>query len=172
MGARRKQPTVYLDTSVLSALCYRGGLLQCVYQSIVTKRWWENERRFFRVYCSAATEKELREGQYDAQEAAVAHALRLPYLPVNKEVYARADEYLRVGLVPRGKPGDAVQLAVCTVHEVDYLMTWNFAHLANADVQARLLEMNQRLKLKTPWMVSPESIPKQMMGQEIRRRKR
>ena len=171
MGSKRTLPTVYLDTSVLSALHYGGGSFQCIYRAMVTREWWQNERLHFRAYCSVIAEGELRQGKYDAQEKAVAEALRLPYLPLTSEVRELAHAYFEVGLVPRNQEGDALQLALATANGVDYLMTWNHAHLANAMVQARLLETNQRQGRRSPWLVSPESIPKQAFGQVIRRRK-
>ena len=165
------KPSVYLDTSVLSALHYRGGSLQGIYRAMATADWWRGERARFRVYCSTVAEQELREGKYDAQKRALAEASRLPYLPLTREARRYARAYVEEGLIPAGEEGDALQLALATVHGVDYLMTWNYAHLANAQVQARLLEMNQRLGAETPWLVSPESIPKQRLGQIIRRRR-
>jgi hypothetical protein len=63
-----------------------------------------------------------------------------------------------------------VQLAFATVHGIDYLLTWNYAHLANLDTQGRLREINRRHGWRTPFLVSPETIPKVTLGQVIRRK--
>jgi hypothetical protein len=74
-------------------------------------------------------------------------------------------------LVPETKPGDALQMAVSAAHEMDYLLTWNYAHLANPIAQGRLEAICRRLNLHAPLLVSPESIPQVRFGQAIRRRK-
>jgi hypothetical protein len=66
------------------------------------------------------------------------------------------DALLQTRLIPETKPGDALQMAVSAAHEVDYLLTWNYAHLA----------------LRAPLVVSPETIPQVRFGQVIRRKKR
>ena len=163
-------PTVYLDTSVLCALHYKAGTVHGLHQATATREWWDNERKYFRLYTSAVAERELYQGSYLGQEAAIAEARRLVYLPVTKEVDERALGYRDSGLIPRNKEADALQLALANMYEVDYLMTWNYAHLANPQVQARLQESNRRQGLWTPWLVSPETIPKVALGQPVRRR--
>ena len=61
-------------------------------------------------------------------------------------------------------------MAVAAAHEMDYLLTWNYAHLANPIAQERLREVCKRRKLRVPLLVSPESIPHVRLGQSIWRR--
>ncbi len=62
-------------------------------------------------------------------------AKRLPQLQVTAAVERLADELLALGIVPEQKGGDSIQLAVAATYECDYLLTWNYAHLANPVVQ-------------------------------------
>jgi hypothetical protein len=62
------------------------------------------------------------------------------------------------------------EMAVSAAHEVDYLLTWNYAHLANPIAQKRLEAICGELHLRAPFLVSPESIPQVRFGQTIRRR--
>ena len=164
-------PTVYLDTSLLSALHYRGGSVEGIHRQVATRAWWDAERSHFRLLASVVVEDELREGRYGAQAAALAEVVRLPYLPVTKAVQDYAAWCVRQGLIPIAKRADALQLALASVHEIDYLLTWNYAHLANAATQARLAAVNQDRGMWVPWLVSPETIPKRALGQDIRRRR-
>ena len=79
---------------------------------------------------------------------------------------------LDAGVVPPNKPGDAVQLAFATVHKIDYLLTWNYAHLANLDTQRKLESFCRKQGWRAPFLVSPETIPRQSLGQTIRRKDR
>ncbi|MCY3024252.1 MAG: PIN domain-containing protein [Planctomycetota bacterium] len=165
----KTRPTIYLDTSILSALHYRGGSLQGIARQVRTREWCEQERGFFEVRISRVVLDELEHGTYRAQEAALREAWRISFLPVLRAAHAAADAYLAAGIVPESVVHDALQLAVATVHRMDYLLTWNSAHLANPEIQVRLRAINSRLQLRTPWLVSPDSIPRVMLGQPIRR---
>lgn len=168
--ARLKKPTISLDANVVSILHYRGSDTTCLAQQAVTQEWWDNERSYFKVFGSVFVEDELANGEYQWQLAALAEAKRLQYLQPSGFVRQCAAEYLRARIVPHSKPVDALHLAIASVHELDYLLTWNQAHLANSEVLARLKALNLQLGLRTPWIVTPYSIPKVSLGQQIRRR--
>jgi len=117
----------------------------------------------------ALTEGELRQGAYRAQKRALQLIRRFPYLPFTAAIRKCAQVYLDENLIPVERPGDAIQLAFATIHEIDYLLTWNYAHLANLDSQRKLHKVNRRLGWETPSLVSPETIPRRSLGQIIER---
>jgi hypothetical protein len=121
------------------------------------------------MYTSSLVERELSDGLYAAQRKALPMAKRLTYLFVDKRVRIFAQRYVDEGIVPETHVDDAVHLAITTVHEVDYLLTWNHTHLVNFYVQERLGALNRKLKLRSPGLVSPDTIPKAALGQELRR---
>ena len=96
-------------------------------------------------------------------------ASRLRRLPLNRKIREFSDHLVDLGLIPGAKPNDAMQMAVATVHRIDYLLTWNYSHLANPDAQRRLEQQCRDAEYRAPIMVTPQSIPKRMQGQEIRR---
>lgn len=167
----QRKPTVYLDTNIPSVLCYRGSNVSTIHRQMVTREWWDSERRWFRIHGSVFTEGELRQGAYAGQEESLRLVRRLPYLPFTAAVRECAAIYLDQHIIPDERPGDAVQLAFAVVHETDYLLTWNYAHLANLDTQRRLEQLNDRQGRRTPFLVSPETIPRVALGQTIRRKK-
>lgn len=167
----KKKPTVYFDTNILSVFHYRGNKLTSLAWQLATRMWWKRERHFFSTFASQSVEDELAEGVYAGQVAALAEVHRLSFLPYTSEVKACAQSYLERHLVPPNKIGDALQLAFPTVYRIDYLLTWNHAHLANLETQARLQEYNARKGWWVPLLVSPDTIPKATLGQNIRRRK-
>jgi len=68
------------------------------------------------------------------------------------------------------KEVDALHLAFATVYRVDYLLSWNRAHLVSEETQAKLVGFQVAFGVRTPLVVSPESIPKAALGEDIRRR--
>lgn len=167
---KRYLPKLYLDTNVIFALHYDGGSIQGTHRRLVTKDWWSLERKNYAVFASEFTEEELSRGNYPGKREAIAEIRRLPYLAHTREVDKTARLYVDATVIPSAKFADAVQLAFATCYVVDYLLTWNYAHLINPDVQVRLGKVNERLGLRTPWLVSPESIPRASLGQNLRRK--
>jgi hypothetical protein len=166
----KQKPTVYLDTNIPSVLCYRGSHIGILHQQMVTREWWDAERQWFRLYASGFAEGELGEGVYPGQEQALKLVRRLPYLPLTAEVRECAQVFLGHRLIPAERRGDAVQLALATIHGIDYLLTWNYAHLVNLDTQRRLKRLNEQRGWRSVYLVSPETIPRVSLGQAIRRR--
>jgi hypothetical protein len=164
------KPTVYLDTNIISAYWYQGKDVAAAARRLHTREWWNEERRHFSVYVSVTTINELRAGSFRRQADCVKMARALPRLAMTRKAKHVLDELLRWRLIPETKPGDALQMAVSAAHEVDYLLTWNYAHLANPVAQERLEVICWRLHLRAPLVVSPETIPQVRFGQGINRR--
>jgi len=165
-----KKPTIYLDTNIISAYWHEGGDLTVAARRLHTKEWWNVERRHFTAFVSVTTINELQAGRFRRQAECVKMARSLPRLAMTRKAKEVLEKLLESRLIPETKPGDALQMAVSTAHEVDYLLTWNYAHLANPIAQARLEAICGGLDLRAPLLVSPETIPQVRFGQDIRRR--
>ncbi|MBC8112764.1 MAG: hypothetical protein H7062_00135 [Candidatus Saccharimonas sp.] len=152
-------------------LFYAGADINALSRRMATREWWESERRQFRIIASSITERELEAGAYAYQEEALQLVRRLNYVPITQLVRRLAAEFLDGNVVPPNKPGDAAQLAIATAHQIDYLLTWNYAHLANPATQLRGHQVAAKHQLRMPWLVSPETIPQTSLGQSIRRLK-
>jgi len=170
MKGGRKKPTVYLDTTILSSYWYEGSDILALGRRMTTREWWAAERSRFTLWVSSVTEDELEAGTYPRQAEALAMARRLPFLPMVRESREFAEQLMHRRVVPDSKPGDALQMAVAAVHRVDYLLTWNYAHLANPIAQAQLEAACQAAGWRAPLLVSPETIPRVTLGQTIRRK--
>lgn len=164
-------PTVYLDTNVISTYWYEGADVLGLSRRAITRDWWDTERRNFEIWVSAVTEDELRAGVYSRQADCLRMVRRLKYLPITATAREMVARLLLKDVVPANKPGDAFQMAVCAIQGIDYLVSWNYAHLTNPVAQERLAAICRRLKLRVPSLVSPETIPRKSLGQEIRRPK-
>ena len=57
--------------------------------------------------------------------------------------------------MPKEPQGDALHLAIATFHQVDALLTWNCAHLANPNKFDFIIRINQELGLPTPMLTTP-----------------
>lgn len=165
------KPTVYLDTNIISSFWYSGKDVTALARRLTTRAWWQRERKHFSIWVSTATEDELAAGKFRRQAECLRFVRRLPYLTISGAIRGCAQELVKRGVVPVEKPGDALQMAACAVHGIDYLLSWNYAHLVNPVAQAQLARVCRQLSLRAPLLVSPESIPQASLGQNLRRGK-
>jgi hypothetical protein len=49
---------------------------------------------------------------------------------------------------------------------MDYLVTWNCAHIANGEIIRRLMNVNSELNRQTPLIVTPEEILESLVDNE------
>lgn len=157
------------QVSAWTVYWYEGGDVAAAAWRFHTREWWARERRHFALRISVTTVNELGAGKFRRQAACLKMARGVRRLPMTKIAKNLLDELLASRLIPETKPGDALQMAVSTAHAVDYLLTWNYAHLANPLAQERLDAICQGLNLRAPLLVSPETIPQVRFGQIVRR---
>ena len=151
--------TVYIETSVISYL--RQQTPQHVVSAarqLQTKRWWDEERDKYLLVTSEYTIEEASAGDATLAAERLAHLAPLPILQTEDDVRQLADALVDVAGLPMKARVDAFHIAICVVHEVSYLMTWNCTHIANAkiikDVSAFLTERG----LGMPVICTPDSL--------------
>ena len=71
-------------------------------------------------------------GDAEAAEERLAILRPLPLLDVSDAVLPLAAAILQSGYIPAKAARDAAHIAVSAVHRIDFLLTWNCAHIANA----------------------------------------
>jgi hypothetical protein len=153
--------TVYIETSIVSYLVAEPSrdLITAAHQQ-ATHDWWNKRRGSFQCMTSAETLAEVARG--DAEQAALRMAVlaEMPALAITVDVEDLAVEFLRTGALPATARSDAVHLAVSSVARVDYLLTWNCRHLANAQILRRL----RREAVRFGWNLPTVCTPLELMG--------
>jgi hypothetical protein len=166
-----KKPSLYFETSVISAFWYEGSNISMQARRLRTREWWDMERVHFDLVSSAFTEMELRAGVFRRQAECLSMVRRFRFVALSSGFADLVHAIVDRGIVPQNKEADAAHLAISTTHDVDFLLTWNYAHMANPVVQAQLQDLCEQLELDAPLMVSPETIPRVGLGQSIRRKR-
>lgn len=151
--------SVYIETSVVSYLVARPNREPVTaWRQQLTNEWWVARRGQFACVISQEVIAEALEG--DAEMAAKRmEALRdLPLIAGGTESAKFATDLLERGLFPANARADANHLAVATCATVDYLLTWNYRHLANAQVLRQLENYLSGRGLHTPRVCTPEEL--------------
>ena len=71
----------------------------------------------------------------------------IPLLEINQSVLDLAEQFLERSNLPAKADVDALHIAVATIHRMDYLLTWNCKHIANAQIQKKLAEISYDLPM-------------------------
>jgi predicted nucleic acid-binding protein len=146
-----KQST-YLETSVIGAYLDNGE----PFRRDLTIRWWEHELSEYRAVISPLVKREL-ERVAEPHRTAYLNLIRtLEQVDIPEEAAILAEGYVSRGIFHRKYMADALHVAVASFHKIDYLVTWNFGHLANVRRQARIRLFNTAAGFFVPMIVTPE----------------
>jgi hypothetical protein len=124
----------------------------------LTKDWWAEQRWQFACVISQEVIAEALEGDASTAAKRMAALQGLPLLSGGSESAKLAADLLERGLFPAVARADANHLAVATCATVDYLLTWNYRHLANAQVLHRLENFLVGRELHLPRVCTPEEL--------------
>ena len=147
--------SVYVETSIPSFYYEVRTEPDHVARRGWTREWWDEYLIRYNVYSSEAVIAELEGGEFPGQADALKLMESLPLLEVNQAVIDTAANYIAHRVMPNDPSGDALHLAVASVHKCDFLLTWNCRHLANANKFGHIRQVNTLLGLFVPALVTP-----------------
>jgi predicted nucleic acid-binding protein len=149
---------VYLETTIigyLTALPSRD-IVHAAHQQI-TREWWAQRHRFD-LFVSQAVLEEAARGDVEAAGSRLAALRGVPVLAVGHEVSDLAAQFLEMRAIPKKAAVDAVHIASAVVHGMDYLLTWNCTHIANAAVRSKIESICREAGLQSPIICTPEEL--------------
>lgn len=154
-----EKPSVYLEMTIVSYLTARPSRdIIILARQELTRQWWEQERRRYRVFVSARVLEEAEQGDPEAAERRLAALAKVERLVSAPEIEALAQD-VREALNMTEKAGvDAVHVSFAIYYELAYLLTWNCAHLANAENLRKLANFCRREGLWLPIVCTPEEM--------------
>ncbi|MDA1087839.1 MAG: DNA-binding protein, partial [Verrucomicrobia bacterium] len=82
----------------------------------------------------------------------------IPAVEVNADARGLARELMESGPMPNEYPEDSLHIAICAVNGIDYLVTWNCAHLANAIMRRQVDRFLEMAGYQAPVICTPEEL--------------
>src|SRR6266481_6393314 len=146
------KPSLYLETSVVGAYLDNGE----PFRRDLTIRWWEHEMADYRAVVSPLVSRELDRIREPHRSSYLNLIAPLEQVELTEEASILADGYISRGIFNRKYIADALHVAIASYHKIDYLVTWNFGHLANVRRQARIRLFNTAAGFFVPMIVTPE----------------
>ncbi|HLM02974.1 MAG TPA: type II toxin-antitoxin system VapC family toxin [Pyrinomonadaceae bacterium] len=144
--------SLYLETSVVGAYLDNGE----PFRRDLTIRWWEHELSEYQPYVSPLVRSELGRVPEPHRTGYLKLIEPLKNLELAEEAVILAEGYISRGIFHRKYLADALHVALASFHKIDYLVTWNFGHLANVRKQARIRVFNVSAGFFVPMIVTPE----------------
>ncbi len=151
--------SVYLETTFISYLVARPSrdLLVAAHQQ-ATHDWWDERRQQFECYVSQVVIDEASAGDVEEAKKRTAIIGDSPVLEVTEEAESLAATIMAGGILPPRAVRDAAHVAVAAVNDIDYLLTWNCKHLANAQIMRRISVVCNKDGYNMPLICTPEEL--------------
>jgi hypothetical protein len=152
-------PSVYVETTIASYLTAwpTKNLVAAAHQA-VTREWWATRRHRFELFTSQLVVEEASAGDVDAAQRRLATLQGIPRLELFGEVQWIAEELKRLGLVPKPAGADALHIGYASIHNLDYLLTWNCRHIANAEKLPAIEQFLADSGFHVPIVCTPEEL--------------
>ncbi|MBI2227245.1 MAG: type II toxin-antitoxin system VapC family toxin [Betaproteobacteria bacterium] len=150
---------VYLETSIISYLAAHPSrdLVTAARQQL-THEWWARRRSAFEVCISELVVAEAAAGDPDAAARRAQLIRDLPSLSISEEAIALARNLVQSAGLPARAAVDALHISLAAFHGIDYLLTWNSTHIANAELRPKVERACRDNGYEPPVLCTPDEL--------------
>ncbi|MCX7108727.1 MAG: type II toxin-antitoxin system VapC family toxin [Proteobacteria bacterium] len=151
--------SVYIETSVFSYLTARpSNDLRAMANQSATSEWWETQRPNYSVFISDLVISEAGKGHPEAAQRRLDAIADLPLLQISPKVRVLAQALIENHVLPLKAEADAYHVAIAVVNGVDYLLTWNCTHIANAHTRPKIEATCRAYGYEPPIICTPPEL--------------
>lgn len=134
-----RRPIVYVETSVISYLVARRSRDVVVLgRQQATRDWWATATRQWRLVVSEAVIREAGAGDPELARARIASIRDLDVVATSPSAYELAGHLVEVRAIPDNAVEDALHVALAVTNGLDFLVSWNFRHIAGAAARRKI----------------------------------
>ena len=154
--------SVYLDPSVPSA-CHEKAQPE---RRKITGRWWKEKIDRYRIVVSSLTIEEIEALEtMEKREAILSLISDFPVIEMTPSAQRLAKRYIHERIIPLNALNDALHISLVVTHNIDILLSWNFAHLVKPQIERKINAFNlmsgyPRIRIASPKdLMEEESLP-------------
>lgn len=152
-------PRIYVETSVISYLTSRPSRdLVIAARQETTREWWDLRNQAFQPLISNLVIQEVAAGDPDAALLRLQICQTIEQLDIDPAAKELAAKLIEVKAIPANEEEDALHIALATIAQVEYIATWNFAHMVSPAAKYRLQKHIEQLNFTSPLLATPEEI--------------
>ena len=150
---------VYIETTIISYLTAKPSknVLAAAWQEL-TREWWDRRRLHFDLFTSELVRAESYKGDAEAARRRLNFLEEIPILTTTDSAVELARKMINEGPLPEKAIDDALHIALSAVHRIDYLMTWNFKHIDNAEMKPSIRELCMLYNHYCPEICTPQEL--------------
>lgn len=147
-----KKESLYLDSSVPSA--YYDARVE--WRMNFTRQWWQTELPKYEQYISGLVIAEIMRTENVIRRQELSELVAdFSRLDIVEELNDIAQGYIERHILPPKSFDDALHIAVASFYKIDFLVTWNCAHIAEAHKRKQIRLFNTSAGLFVPEIVTP-----------------
>ncbi len=151
--------SVYIESSVISYLVARPSRdVFITARQAITETWWRERRTDFDLYISALVLNEIGRGDAEAAAIRLKAVESIPLLATSAEAQNLAEDLVAHGAVPVNSEEDALHIGLAAAAGMDFLLTWIFKHINNAQTKAAITAVVESNGFVCPMLCSPEEL--------------
>lgn len=151
--------TIYIETTIIGHL---GGRILSdtlvAARQLVTRNWWEHQSINYQVYVSYLVIDECSAGNTTAANKRLEFIADLDIVGGSDEADMLANALITSKAIPQTEPRDAMHISLAATNGVKYLLTWNFKHIANAQLRTKIEETCRVNGYEPPIICTPEEL--------------
>jgi predicted nucleic acid-binding protein len=152
-------PTVYVESSIISYLRQKpSDDIRNAARQLLTARWWTNDRAAYELVISQYVLDEIAAGDPVLAAERLMAVDGISVLPPAPEIPQIAAAIMAQAILPANAQVDALHIAAVAHHRINYLLTWNCSHIANARILPRIYAVLRERKLPIPIICTPEEL--------------
>jgi hypothetical protein len=150
------KPKIYIETTIISYLtAWQSPQLIMAAQQQATRSWWDNQRHNFDLFVSEVVIQEAAAGDTVAAQRRLEVLRDLAELEITDEARQLAKEVMDQTPLPQNAQLDALHIAIATSNGMDYLLTWNCRHIANATLRMPMATICENAGYQIPIICTP-----------------
>lgn len=151
--------SVYIETSIISYLTARVSrdLIVAGHQQM-TEEWWSIQKSRFELWASELVVEEASAGDTNAAAERLSVLNTIEMLDITEEAGLLAAALIERGSLPAKASADALHIAIAAVNHIDYLLTWNCKHIANAEMRPVIESVCRSMGFAPPILCTPEEL--------------
>lgn len=153
------KPKVYLETSVISYLAARPSrdVVVAGHQQ-TTRDWWETQSQRFQLVASQLVIQEASAGDEAAAQQRLNMLTVAELLSISEAALNLAHVLVDMGPVTEKAAADALHIAIAVTNGVEYLLTWNCKHIANASMRSQIERLCQTQGYEPTIICTPDEL--------------
>ncbi len=150
---------VYIETSVISYLTARpNNDIRAMANQNITVEWWETQRHKYDLVVSEFVLAEAGLGNPAAAQLRLAAIEGLMELRATDAILVLGRELIGRSALPAKAEIDAYHVAIAAVNGIEYLLTWNCTHIANAHTRPKIESTCRAMGYEPPIICTPQEL--------------